>query len=204
MQRKEFDKNMVSRVEKNMKKTGVKFLYATNPLKLEKSDKNGRIKVTYKYIDIENSEDFDTVIFAIGRQASSEKLKLKKAGVSVYKDGKIEVNDEEQTSVPHIYAIGDVIRGYDLDAAAVKAGYLLARRIYSGSTEKMDYNVPTTIFTPIEYACVGLSEEEAQKVHGEENVQTFNTNFRPVEWHLNKNREERTDCYVKVLVQKET
>jgi pyruvate/2-oxoglutarate dehydrogenase complex dihydrolipoamide dehydrogenase (E3) component len=67
MQRKEFDKNMVSRVEKNMKKTGVKFLYATNPLKLEKSDKNGRIKVTYKYIDIENSEDFDTVIFAIGR-----------------------------------------------------------------------------------------------------------------------------------------
>jgi thioredoxin reductase (NADPH) len=51
----------------------------------------------------------------------------------------------------------------------------------------MDYiNVPTTVFTPIEYGCCGLSEEDAKIKYGEENVLTYHTEFRPLEWAMNK------------------
>ena len=74
------------------------------------------------------------------------------------------VTDEEQTSVPNIYAIGDTIYGkLELTPVAIKAGAMLALRLFGGSTAKMDYlNVPTTVFTPIEYGCVGYTELEAK------------------------------------------
>lgn len=66
----------------------------------------------------------------------------------------------------------------------------------------MDYiNVPTTVFTPIEYGCCGYSEEDAKSKFGEENISTYHTEFRPLEWAYNKGRPEG-DCYVKVLVNK--
>ena len=67
----------------------------------------------------------------------------------------------------------------------------------------MDYvNVPTTIFTPIEYGTCGYSEEEAKNKFGAENISTYHTSFQPLEWQYNKYRPEDTDCYVKVLVNK--
>lgn len=57
---------------------------------------------------------------------------------------------------------------------AIKAGKLLADRLFGRGTELMDYiNVPTTVFTPLEYGSVGYSEEEAKKVFGEENIKTY-------------------------------
>ena len=80
------------------------------------------------------------------------------------KNWKIKVSDEEQSNVPHIYAIGDVIYGkLELTPVAIKAGMLLSKRLFGGGTEKMDYvNVPTSVFTPIEYGSVGYSEEDAK------------------------------------------
>jgi len=65
--------------------------------------------------------------------------------------------------VPNIYAIGDVLYGQlELTPVAIKAGQLLANRLYAGKTELMDYvNVPTTVFTPLEYGCCGYAEDEA-------------------------------------------
>jgi len=55
-----------------------------------------------------------------------------------------------------------------LTPVAIKAGMLLSRRLFEGATAKMDYvNVPTTIFTPIEYGTCGLTEEEAKAKYGE-------------------------------------
>lgn len=57
-------------------------------------------------------------------------------------------------------------------SACVPVGELLARRLYGRSVELMDYGlVPTTVFTPTEYGCVGLSEEDAIAKHGEEDVE---------------------------------
>jgi pyruvate/2-oxoglutarate dehydrogenase complex dihydrolipoamide dehydrogenase (E3) component len=103
------------------------------------------------------------VLFAIGRYALTANLNLEKAGVTCEKNGKFVVNDEEQTNVPNIYALGDVLYGQlELTPVAIKAGMLLSKRLYAGATAKMDYNlVPTTVFTPLEYGCCGYSEEEA-------------------------------------------
>ena len=105
--------------------------------------------------------------------------------------------------MPHIYAIGDVIYGkLELTPVAIKAGMLLSKRLFSGSTEKMDYvNVPTTVFTPIEYGAVGYTEVEAKEKFGEANIDTWHTEFRPLEWAYNKLRPEG-DCYVKILANK--
>jgi thioredoxin reductase (NADPH) len=67
--------------------------------------------------------------------------------------------------VPHIYAIGDIQEGrLELTPTAIKAGLLLADRLYGyKKTQLMDYNnVPTCVFTPLEYGSVGLSEEDAR------------------------------------------
>jgi len=102
-----------------------------------------------------------------------------------------------------VYAIGDVIYGnLELTPVAIKSGELLAKRLFAGKTMKMDYtNVPTTVFTPIEYGCCGLSEEEAIEKHGADNIEVYHTGFTPLEWNYNKERPEGMDeCYVKVLV----
>jgi thioredoxin reductase (NADPH) len=51
---------------------------------------------------------------------------------------------------------------------------LLSKRLFAGATEKMDYiNVPTTVFTPLEYGCCGYSEEDAKEKYGAENIKTY-------------------------------
>jgi len=66
----------------------------------------------------------------------------------------------------------------------------------------MDYtNVPTTVFTPLEYGCCGLSEEDAQTKFGDENVEVYHTEFSPLEWQFNKdNSDDARVSYVKVIV----
>jgi len=82
-------------------------------------------------------------------------------------------------------------------------GSLLADRLFDGKTKKMDYdNVATTIFTPLEYGCVGLSEEEAEKRFGAENIEVYHTSFKPLEWNfLNMQAKPHPDnlCYSKVV-----
>lgn len=76
---------------------------------------------------------------------------------------KILADDEDRTNIPHIFAIGDINDGKpELTPVAIQAGILLARRICKISQVKMDYhNIPTTVFSPVEYGCIGYSEEDA-------------------------------------------
>lgn len=121
------------------------------------------------------TEEYDTVLFAIGRTACTAGIEVQNAGVKVESNGKVKVDDGEQTNVDNIYAVGDVIYGnLELTPVAIKAGKLLSQRLFSGATDKMDYiNVPTTVFTPIEYGCCGLSEAEAIEKYGEANIDVF-------------------------------
>ena len=67
----------------------------------------------------------------------------------------------------------------------------------------MDYvNVCTTVFTPLEYGCCGYSEEDAKAKYGAENISTYHTAFKPLEWEYNKYRPDGTLCYTKLLVTK--
>lgn len=86
--------------------------------------------------------------------------------------------------MPNVYAVGDVLYGrLELTPVAIKTGALLAARFAGRSTELMDYDsVPTTVFTPLEYGSVGLTEVEAKEKFGEANIATYHTKFQPLEW----------------------
>ena len=79
----------------------------------------------------------------------------------------------EQTNIPHIYALGDVLEGkQELTPVAIQAGKLLARRLFSDSKLHCDYiNVATTVFTLLEYGAIGLAEEDAELIYGKDNIQ---------------------------------
>jgi len=198
-----FDQDMANRIGSHMATYHTKFIRSAVPKKLEKPDPEGKILVTYQEVDgeEEKQEEYDTVLFAIGRYAVTQGLNLEAAGLKAEANGKFKVDDEERTNVPHIHAIGDVIHGQlELTPVAIKAGMLLAKRLFAQATEKMDYiNVPTTVFTPLEYGCCGRSEADAKEKFGADNVSTYHTAFQPLEWQYNKTRPD-IDCYVKVLV----
>ena len=122
-----FDQDMAKRIGKYMEDHHTKFIHNATPSKLEKPDENGRIKVTYEQDGIEKTDEYDTVLFAIGRYAITAGLNLEAAGLVAEKNGKFIVNDEEQTNVPNIYAIGDVLHGHlELTPTAIYAGMLFA------------------------------------------------------------------------------
>ena len=147
------------------------------PTAAEEAD-GGRTRVTWKRThrdgdgDSEGSGEFDTVLVATGRDPETASLNLGAAGVELTKEGYIRTSDEA-TSANGIYALGDVSaerRGKfaELTPVAARVGRLLARRLYGGDSEVFDdKNVPTAVFTPKEYACVGWSEEEAVDRLGE-------------------------------------
>lgn len=198
-----FDQDMANRIGAYMKDSHTKFIEGATPDKLEKLE-NGMIKVTYKQGGEEKTEEYQTVLFAMGRYALTANINLEAAGVIAEKNGKFKVNDQEQTNVPHIYAIGDVIYGQlELTPVAIKAGMLLSQRLFAGKTDKMDYvNVPTTVFTPLEYGCCGYTEVESHEKYGKDNCSTYHIQFQPLEWQYNKARPEGHQCYVKVIVTK--
>ncbi|XP_038872335.1 thioredoxin reductase 1, cytoplasmic-like [Salvelinus namaycush] len=202
-----FDQDMANRAGKHMEEHGVKFLRKYVPVKVEELEAGtpGRLKVTAKSTEGDETieGEYNTVLIAVGRDACTRKIGLDQAGVKVNpKNGKIPVNDEEQTNVPHIYAIGDILEGkWELTPVAIQAGKLLARRLYAGASLKCDYvNVPTTVFTPLEYGACGLSEEKALELYGQDNLEVYHSLFWPLEFTV-PNR-DNNKCYSKIICNK--
>ena len=158
-----FDQDMANLIGSHMELYHTKFIRGAVPTKLEKPDPEGKVLVTYQDAEGEKQEEFDTVLFAIGRYAVTKALNLEAAGVECESNGKFKVDEQERTNVPHIYAVGDVLYGkMELTPTAIKTGKLLAGRIAGVHNELMDYeSIPTTVFTPLEYGTVGLTEVEA-------------------------------------------
>ena len=194
-----FDTDMAERVVKSMEGRGVKFIRGAQPSSVVKDD-DGRLTVTFSDGSGEaTTEIFDTVCMAVGRRPEVTRINLAVTGVETSAtSGKIIVNAGDQTNVPHIYAIGDIIEGgLELTPVAIRAGKLLAARLFGGKTEVMSYkNVPTTVFTPLEYGCVGLSEEDAAAQYG--TVEVYHTAFTPLEWNLP--HFATNECYMKLIV----
>lgn len=111
----------------------------------------GKKVVLYKQGEEEIEDQFDTVLFAIGRNADTHLLNLEAIGVKVAPNGKIIATDDDKTTVDNIYAIGDVVVGrLELTPTAIMAGKLLASRLFNKGTRTMSYKyVATTVFTPI-------------------------------------------------------
>ncbi|KAH0516429.1 Thioredoxin reductase 1, cytoplasmic [Microtus ochrogaster] len=199
-----FDQDMANKIGEHMEEHGIKFIRQFVPIKVEQIEAGtpGRLRVTAKSTTSEETieDEFNTVLLAVGRDSCTRTIGLETVGVKINeKTGKIPVTDEEQTNVPYIYAIGDILEGkLELTPVAIQAGRLLAQRLYGGSTVKCDYeNVPTTVFTPLEYGCCGLPEEKAIEKFGEENIEVYHSFFWPLEWTVPSR--DNNKCYAKII-----
>ncbi|XP_072907975.1 thioredoxin reductase 2, tandem duplicate 2 isoform X1 [Hemitrygon akajei] len=200
-----FDQQMAHLVTDHMTSYGTRIYWKCTPVKIEKLS-SGRLQVVWKNLEssIEERESFDTVMWAVGRAPETQSLYLDKAGVQVNPEtGKVIVGAGEETSASHIYAIGDIAEGRpELTPTAIKAGKLLAHRLFGGSTRLMDYeNVPTTVYTPLEYGCVGLSEEEALRRYGEDDIEIYHAFYKPLEFTVAER--DAAQCYIKMVCLRE-
>jgi len=202
-----FDQQLANKIGDHMEKIGIKIIRTSVPTKVTKKDEGDWKTVEYKTIaedksETINSEDFETILIAVGRSADTHLINLKEVGVKTAKNGKIIAGEDDRTSVDNIYAIGDVVEGrLELTPTAIMAGKLLALRLFAKSTILTNYRyVPTTVFTPLEYGCCGYSEEAAIEKFGADNIVCYGSQFKPLEWEVNEHKSD--DCYAKLVVHK--
>uniref|UniRef100_A0A7S2ISP4 thioredoxin-disulfide reductase (NADPH) n=1 Tax=Haptolina brevifila TaxID=156173 RepID=A0A7S2ISP4_9EUKA len=209
-----FDQQMAEHVVGHMERSGTAFIRGATPTSVELTE-SGRKMVRWEKVGEDGRvtsemEEFDTVMLAVGRDPFTHKVGLDKAGVHVNANGKLPVS-HEQSNVDHIYAIGDIIDGAalnppssltELTPVAIQAGKLLAARLFGGGSIEMDYSmVPTTVYTPLEYGCVGLAEEDAIAKYGAENVEVYHQYFKPLEWRIvQEGTKADHPCYAKLIV----
>lgn len=123
----------------------------------------------------------DCVIWAIGRKSNSKDLQLEKSGVLLDKNGLIQVDAYQNTSIPGIYAVGDVASNWQLTPVAIKAGRQLSERLFNQQhTAKVDYSlIPTVVFSHPPIATVGMSEAQAHLKYPKD-IKCYNAQFTPM------------------------
>ena len=120
------------------------------------------IDVTFEGDDAPDSQTFDRVLVAIGRQANGDLLDLEAAGVEVNDRGEIPVEADRRTNVEHIYAIGDITGAPMLAHKATHEGKVAAERIAGNDVVFEPRAIPSVAYTDPEVAWCGLTEAEAK------------------------------------------
>lgn len=200
-----FDADIRSVIAEEVQKKGVTLSFNTQISSVEKHA-DGSLQVRLEGKDPESGEPVlrdstvDTVITAIGRAPKVFDLGLENIGVEQRLDGAIVVDDNFQTSVPGVYALGDVIGRMQLTPVALAEGMALARYLFADQPIVMDYDtIPTAVFCQPNIGTVGISEAEAlDKGH---ELEIYKSRFKPMKYALSES-EEKT--FMKLLVDKTT
>lgn len=155
-----FDSDMAKRLRQSLGKRGITI---TTQAAVSAIAQNGdELTVTYTRKGKEETVVADKVLMAVGRRPNLASLNLEEAGIEATPRGVV-VNENMQTNVPHIYAIGDIIGGYMLAHAATFQGIRALNHIM-GTPDKLNLNVmPAAVFTMPEAATVGLTEDECKE-----------------------------------------
>ncbi|OCG01399.1 glutathione-disulfide reductase [Gilliamella sp. wkB112] len=132
-------------------------------------------------LTLENGESYtvDCVIWAIGREPATKTMNLEAAGIAVNDKGFVIVDKYQNTNVPGIYSVGDDTEATALTPVAVAAGRRLSERLFNNKPdEHLDYNnIPTVVFTHPAIGTVGLTEPQAIKQFGQDNVKIYTSTF---------------------------
>lgn len=155
-----------------LKKEGFKFNLDHRVQKVENKGKSVLLTALNKKGE-EVTFEADYCLVAVGRKPYTEGLNLEAAGLSVNQRGQVDVNDYLQTSVPNIYAIGDVVRGAMLAHKAEEEGVYVAE-LLAGQKPHLNYNlIPGVVYTWPEVAAVGKTEEELKAAGVDYKVGSF-------------------------------
>jgi glutathione reductase (NADPH) len=138
----------------------------------------------------------DKVMFAIGRRPNIMGLGIENLNVQIHEHGGIDVDDYSRTSVPNIYAVGDVTNRVNLTPVAIREGHAFADTVYGGKPTPVDHaNVPTAVFSEPELGVIGLTEQQARERLAK--VDIYKTSFRPMKATLSG---RATRVFMKLVV----
>ncbi|AFN35371.1 glutathione-disulfide reductase [Taylorella equigenitalis] len=197
---KNFDAPSMDFLKEEMIKHGVDIQEGVNIKSIDLNDEGSEFKLTV-HLDNNVSLQADEVLMAVGRIPNTEGLNLDEVGIETSKSGHIKVNENFQTSVPSIFALGDVVGRLELTPVAIAEAMTLVNHMFGDGTRKMSYqNVPFAVFTNPTFGSVGLTESEAQEKFSDD-VEIFESNFKAMK-HTLSGKDERT--LMRIIVQKST
>ncbi len=161
------DKEIISQFTKILQKQSLELRLGTKVLSAEKKIANGREKVILQLEEVTSKVvsqiTADIVLVAVGRKASTTNLGLDKLGIVLDQQNRIVVNNHFQTTIPSIYAVGDVIAGPMLAHKAEEEA-IASVEIMAGLAGHVNYNlIPSVVYTWPEVASVGLTEEQLKE-----------------------------------------
>jgi glutathione reductase (NADPH) len=170
-----FDEDVRDHVRSEMEKEGITILTGCT---VNKVDKHG--KEFTSHLSNGSSIASDQVMFAIGRHPNIQGLGLEKAGVAINpNNGGIPVDSFSRTSVPNIYAVGDVTHRINLTPVAIREGHAFADTVFGKRSVQVDHaDIPTAVFCQPEVGTVGLTETQARAQFS--HVDIYKTSFRPM------------------------
>ncbi|HSM80586.1 MAG TPA: glutathione-disulfide reductase [Nodosilinea sp.] len=194
-----FDDDLRQAVHGAMEQRGIRILTHSEPIALTKTEAG--VQVTVSTPQGEETVCCDAVsLAATGRQPNLEGLGLHHTEVEV-EDGAIVVDAHHRTTVPHIFAVGDVTNRVNLTPVAVREGRGFADAEFGHQPSPMAYDaVPSAVFTSPEIGTVGLSEAAAREKFGED-ICTYDSRFQPLYYALT---EQSAPALVKLVVQRST
>jgi len=169
-----FDDDVRQHLRSEMERRGVRVICKRIVEAVEKVDHG-------LCVELSDHDDIvvDKVMFATGRRPNVAGLGLEAAGVRLNDKGAIEVDQFSRTSVPHIYAVGDVTDRLALTPIAIREGHAFADTVFGGKPTAVDHAyVPTAVFSEPEVGVIGLTETQAREQF--HTVEIFKTTFRPM------------------------
>jgi len=190
------DQEVTTALLKSLQKQGMTIHTGTKVAGMKKTDKGVVLKLEGK---LEQDLACDKVLVAVGRKPCIDGLGIDEAKIKLDETGRIVVDDDYQTSVPNIFAIGDLIHGPMLAHKAMDEGVVFAERL-AGENPAVDYNlIPGVIYTHPEAASVGATEEQLKSQETPYKVGRF-----PFMASGRARAMDNVDGFVKVLANPET
>jgi glutathione reductase (NADPH) len=169
-----FDDDVRSHLRSEMERRGIKVICKRIVEEVEQVD-HGLCVVLSGHDDV----IVDKVMFATGRRPNVKGIGLEAAGVRLDDKGAIEVDKFSRTSMPHIYAVGDVTDRIALTPVAIREGHAFADTVFGNRPTAADHvNVPTAVFSEPEVGVIGLTETQAREQFNK--VDIYKAVFRPM------------------------
>lgn len=199
-----FDPIIQDSITAEYERLGIHVHKESTQTKIEKDDSTGKLTVHYKDSAGAGAIDgVDHLIWAIGRTPATKDIGLEKAGVKLGEKGHVLVDDYQNTNVDNIFALGDVCGKAELTPVAIAAGRRLAERLWGPEqfrTAHIAYsNIPSVVFAHPEVGSIGLTEPQAVKQYGKENLTIYNTSFTAMYYAMFDSQEDKGPTKYKLI-----